>query len=392
MPGMRKPPVGPSAGGTLADNQWSESGAHPGRGVAIAGSDGVDVSVIIPTRGRAPKLGACVACLARQTLASYEVLVALDGEDESSREAAERAWREGGGRAGGLVVLACEARGYTPARNDALRLARGRVMVSMNDDVLPEPGCLAAHADLHARAGRVVLVSGASPWVAREDERLFDVLVRETGMIFFSREMEAYRGEDLAAKDWGFRRCYGLNFSAPMGAVREVGLFTLLPTVYGYEDIEMAHKIATRYAAPVLYSPEARARHDHRVTPMEYLEREYKLGYAAPGFARVAPACAREVFRRDILDPGEAAYAREFVARELAMARAAARLLARSWDIPGSSIPGGAGDERLRRDTIDAWHAQHVPAKRWLWRRGLLDALAGARLDAGPALGELTRD
>src|SRR5689334_21748274 len=102
----------------------------------------MEASVIIPTYRRPAKLGACLARLARQTLAPgvYEVLVALDGPDEASARAAYDAWGDCRAR---LLVVPCPRRGLNAARNELVKLARGRVLVSMNDDVLPEPGCLA---------------------------------------------------------------------------------------------------------------------------------------------------------------------------------------------------------------------------------------------------------
>jgi GT2 family glycosyltransferase len=226
----------------------------------------MEISVVIPTYRRPAKIAACLRKLAVQTLAptEYEVLVGLDGEDREAEVAARRAWAEVGGKEAGLRVVVGTKVGLAAVRNRLLEVARGRVMVSMNDDVLADRGFLEAHAAEHRRAsreGRAVIVSGASPWILHDSDRAFDRLVRETSMVFFYDAMDTAQGLADRDRDWGFRHAWGLNFSAPMDAVRELGGFAVFPAKYGYEDNEMAFRLRM----PVLYRPEARAWHDHRM-------------------------------------------------------------------------------------------------------------------------------
>lgn len=343
------------------------------------------MSVIIPTYQRPAKIGACVAALARQSLdpGEYEVLVGLDGHDAEAGSAAERAWREGGGRH--LRVVECEKVGLAGVRNRLLEIARGRIMLSTNDDVLAERGFLEAHVRAHAEAGRTVVVSGASPWVVHEPDRMFDRLIRETSMVFFHAAMDAPEARADRGRDWGFRHAWGLNMSAPMEAAREVGGFGVYPAKYGYEDNEFAFKLARRYGAPVLYRPEAVARHDHRMEPREYAEREYKLGYAAWGFAGACAECARALFRRDILSGNERAYSMEYVERERHGAAAGMGAFARTAELPAAVLDGERG--AVLREIA---YQQHLGMKRWLWRRGLCDAMEGRGLNAGGAVRALT--
>ncbi|MEX2218272.1 MAG: glycosyltransferase family A protein [Phycisphaerales bacterium] len=368
----------------------------------------MDLSVIIPTHARPRKLAACLARLARQTLAGdrYEVLVGVDGPDEGSAAAAREAW----GRCGAaLTVIPCPRAGYNAARNALLPQARGRYLVSLNDDVLPEPGFLEEHLRAHAEreaaergAGRGAVITGYSPFVRFEDETVFDVLARETSMIFFYDQMvpaedqpgpaaggptlrggsSGPAGSGPAAErratrepewDWGFRHCYGLNFSAPAGAVREVGGFVAFPLAYGYDDIELAFRLRERLGLPVLFRARARAEHDHRYTPRGVLEREERLGAAAWHFAGVNPAFAGAVFGRDIRSEGELAYSREFVEREAGLAR-----LLEGTFLALGEMAAGAIEGAHRGTLLAALYQHHLPLKRYWWRRGLLGAADGA--------------
>lgn len=344
----------------------------------------VDASIIIPTFGRPEKILACVEALATQDSRSFEVLVGFDGPDPASAGAVREKWREAGGEDGRLVILEFPHRGLTPLRNDLLTRARGRIMISANDDVVPSPGFVSAHVREHGAAaaqGWSVLVSGASPFVMHADDTVLDRLMRETSMVFFHDVMTRYSAPDAREKDWGFRHCYGLNFSAPMEQIRELGGFTVLPTIYGYEDIECAFRVKQRFGSPVLYRPEALAWHDHRMSVKEYAAREHKLGNAALGFARTCPECALATFGRDISSERELEYSREFVQRERGMAMAAWETFQEFENLPASVLDGPHA-ESLR----SAMYQQHLPLKRWLWRRGLIEAFERQPATPGAAV------
>jgi glycosyltransferase involved in cell wall biosynthesis len=343
----------------------------------------VDVSVIIPTLGRAPKLLACLRALAAQRFESFEVLIGFDGPDPAAAALARDAWPRQ--MASQLRVIECQRSGLAAVRNRLLEHARGRVLLSTNDDVIASPDFVAAHHQAHEQArreSRVVIVSGHSPWVVHNPDRAFDRLIRETSMVFFYDRMEAEsktqnpRSNTAEDRDWGFRHAWGLNMSAPTGVVREVGGFAVFPAWYGYEDNEIAFRIARRYSAPVLYRPQAFAHHDHRMEPRSYLEREFKLGYAAPGFSKQAPDCARAMFNRDVHAPPELSYSREFLRRE---EKAASRVLSTFEKLAAMPASIFAGDHgaTLR----DLAYQQHLLLKRWMWRAGLIASAEGRALD-----------
>ncbi|HZW09170.1 MAG TPA: glycosyltransferase family A protein [Phycisphaerales bacterium] len=346
----------------------------------------MEVSAVIPTFGRARKAAECVRRLARQTLRRSEVLVGIDGglEDPCEASRVEAALAEAWGEEdrSRLVIVRCPRVGLAAVRNALLARARGSLMVSLNDDVLPQPDLLERHAAAHrgAAAGRPpAVVVGSSPWVVHEPDRLFDRLIRETSMIFFYDRMESAlaAGEAGPEHDWGFRHCWGLNFSAPLPVAREIGGFRVYPATYGYEDNEFAFRMAQRFGSPIRYCPAAVAHHDHRMEPHDYLGREYKLGFAAWGFAAESPDCAAAMFGREIRSEQEIAYSREFVERERPLAE---RIRATFLGLAG--LPADAAPEpscAAGRTMIAALYQQHLLLKRWEWRRGLLDAARGDR-------------
>ncbi len=336
----------------------------------------MDISVIIPTRGRPEKLAACLTALARQNYdpTRYEVLVGIDGAEDGEVHAQAEA---GFGHLRS-VVFELPRGGISATRNALLPHARGRILLFMNDDVLATPDLLAAHVAAHderARAGKpAAMIQGSTPFVAPgpgEPDRLFDRLIRETSMIFFYDQMVGPRAED-PDHDWGFRHAWPLNLSVAAELVRAVGGFTVFPTPYGLEDDEFAFRLRERFGTPVLFRPRALAWHDHRYEPGEYLARERKLGEAAWGFAGVSPRCAMAMFGRDIRSAEEVAYSRAYVERERAGVERAREAFHGLVDIPAGAVSGEHQNELIR-----LIYQQHLPLKRWEWRMGLL-AAAGA--------------
>ncbi len=382
--------------------------------------------MIIPTRARPDRLGACLRGLARQTAGPDrgEVLVGFDGPDADGAGRARAAWRDAGGDEGALHLVECPREGYNAARNRLIAAARGRIMVSLNDDVVPEPALVEVHLrEQHAAIdrGRAAIITGYSPWRRHPDNTLFDRLVRETSMVFFYDRMMVGDGSGQVAEwpaaagerrgrvpssnrpfssliahrssliaspsphhpltpsphhlhDWGFRHCWGLNFSCPLGAVREVGGFTAVPRAYGYDDIELAWRLRERFGMPVLFRPDARAVHDHLYTPREVLDREQRLGESAWHFAAINPAFCREVFGRDIRSDAELAYSREFIAREASAAGRLEQSFLGLSDIAASAVDGTHAPQLL-----NLLYEQHLLLKRWMWRKGLLDAADSGR-------------
>lgn len=339
----------------------------------------MQLSLLIPTVNRPAKLAACLSALTKQSISpsEYEVLIGIDGPDQTSIAAAKSTWAS---HKAHLEIVPCPKAGLNATRNAALRKARGRYLISINDDILPEPTFLEAHLRAHQAAeskGKPAIISGYSPFIDFPNPTLFDRLAQHTSMLFFYDQMLGQKAKP-ANHDWGFRHCWGLNFSAPLAAVREVGAFTAIPMLYGYDDIEIAWRLHRRYQMPVLFVPEARADHDHRYQPRDIIKREYNLGLTAWHFAELNPGFAQDVFKRDIRSAAELAYSREFIAREESAAKRLEQSFLDLADIPASSIeaPHSDGTSPHTAPLLNLIYEQHLLLKRYHWRRGLLAASA----------------
>ncbi|MBY0113787.1 MAG: glycosyltransferase [Phycisphaerales bacterium] len=324
---------------------------------------GVDVSVLIPTFQRPDKLRRCLASLSVQrTHARFEVIVGVDGGQGASDAIDLPPPLRDRTRIEVFAKI-----GYIAVRHRLLQVARGRLFLSLNDDVEAAPDFIERHIDSHRSGPRVV--SGRSEWRMIDDPTLFDQLVQRTNLIFFAPP------QDRAPT---YRDCYGLNMSAPVALAQEVGGFHDIQDAYGYDDIELAHRLITQGGATMTIAPEAAVTHDHRYTPLDVLRREYLLGRSAWVYAAVNPGFARDLFGRDIRSPAELDHAAAFLDRER---RDAVRIQARFLDLATQpALAETPSTPKILAALSESW----ILLKRFLWRQGLLAAARGEANDWAP--------
>lgn len=333
------------------------------------------ISVIIPTRGRPERLARCLMCLSAQSVgvSALEVIVVSDGPGHGSLPS-----MPGVNPALNVRFIEAPRWGNAHAKNVGLEAAEAPLVLFLNDDVLAAHDCLAAHLATHASLaarGKRAMVLGHSPFVPVRNPTLLDRMICETSMVFFYDRMIDALGRPVRGPDhdWGYRHAWTLNLSVTREAAFEVGGFRPAIANCCYEDVEFGWRLS-RAGLPLLFQHEAFAPHDHRYTAEAYLDREFRLGYSAHGFAEAAPACAMDLFGRDILDPAELAYASQAVARE---GRDGERLLAAFKTTQElTPAPGSLGTS-----LVELAYTQHLPLKRMTFRRGLLAAVAGQPIE-----------
>ncbi|MFM9441187.1 glycosyltransferase family 2 protein [Streptomyces acidiscabies] len=112
------------------------------------------VSVVVPTRDRTTRLLLALTALGHQTLdrERFEVVLVDDAPERGAVDEVLSALPPG------LPVrqAATGGRGVACARNTGARLARGELLLFLDDDTLATPGLLEAHLAAHREAGAVV--------------------------------------------------------------------------------------------------------------------------------------------------------------------------------------------------------------------------------------------
>lgn len=205
------------------------------------------VSVVVPTYRRRDSLARLLRALERQTLPAqeFEVVVTVDGSEDGTLEMVE------GFRAPyRLRALWQPNRGRAAACNAAIREAGGDLIVILDDDMEPSPGCLEAHRRAHGPGDRLCVV-GAAP--IRLDEHPRPLAVHMARKFEEHLERLARPGHRFGARDF-----YSGNASIRRADLLAAGLFDEDFRAYGNEDLELAVRLR-RAGVELKFAPDALA-------------------------------------------------------------------------------------------------------------------------------------
>jgi GT2 family glycosyltransferase len=231
------------------------------------------LSVIIPTYRRREALRQVLEACARQSLPAgqFEVIVSVDdetptcGHDEAHYPYA-------------LHVTCGPHGGPAAARNRGAALARGDVLLFLDDDIVPAGDCLAHHlrvqgrAHDHAGLGWVRLAPGPrTPWEG--------YLTRRYDEHFAKLRRPGYRP--------AFWDCLSGSLSLPRGLFERSGGFD--PAFTRHEDVELGYRL-DRLGACFEFVPGAVAEHCFRRSVAAGLEDARAEGHSAALLSRRHPA------------------------------------------------------------------------------------------------------
>lgn len=244
------------------------------------------VSVVIPTHQRAASLRRVIEALGRQDVpgGTFEVVVVCDGLKDPA-----------------LVVVEDQSLGYSlrlveqahqgpaAARNRGVELARGELVLFIDDDVVPAPGLIRAHMDAHGTARDRVVIGPLlpprghpSPWVRFEGRTLED----------------QYRAMEAGEWPVGPRQFYTGNASVRRRHLVEAGGFDA-----GFrraEDVELAFRLRDR-GVRFEFSRAAEVAHHAQRSYASWVDTGYRYG-------RADVRMGRQLRRRDVIESA----AREF--------------------------------------------------------------------------------
>ncbi|MGH2976171.1 MAG: glycosyltransferase [Solirubrobacterales bacterium] len=237
-------------------------------------TDGLQLSVVIATHGRRELLRRCLEALTAQTLdpAAFEVLVADDGSNDGTAQMAE-----GFEAPFRLRVLRLDKRGQAAAQNDAIAVAEAPVCLFVDDDVIPSPGMVAAHAAAHREGDRLL---GVGPLIQRPPD------ARDWyAHAFASAWNDHYESLERRGPTWA--DCYGGNLSVPRSGLIEVGGFsTEFQTA---DDTELAFRLCEAGHVPT-YLPEAEGVHDDQKRWWRMIQDAQRIGAGSHALIERHPA------------------------------------------------------------------------------------------------------
>jgi len=188
----------------------------------------VDVSIVIPTYNKLPYLRATLRSLRSLDYPqnSFEVVVVDDGSQDGTAN-----YLSAGRFDFRFQTVSHETnQGRSAARNSGLRLAKGRVVVFLDDDMSVVPDFLHAHLHEHGQASKRVVLGNvrSTPEVTR------------TALVQYldSRGVHKLKkGQQVP-----FRYFATGNVSAERDLLLEGGLFDERFKEYGGEELELGYR------------------------------------------------------------------------------------------------------------------------------------------------------
>lgn len=215
--------------------------------LVVLGADLPSLSVVIPSADRQRLLERVLDGLAGQhyPVERFETIVVLDGSTDGSAEllrSFDAPYR--------LRMLEQRKGGVAAARNAGARAAEEAVVYFLDDDIVPEPDCLAAHAAAHQRAAADHVALGYCPPVV--DGGWW-------GQVLRGWWEEHYRRKGEPGHHWTNVDFTTGNSSLPRSLLVSAGGFDEAFRVR-HEDWELGARLL-RLGASFAYYPAALARH-----------------------------------------------------------------------------------------------------------------------------------
>jgi GT2 family glycosyltransferase len=232
------------------------------------------LSIIIPTYNRLPRLLQVLDAIAGQTFQrdAFEVIVVSDGSNDGTDDCLNRLRLPLN-----LTFASQDNRGPAAARNAGIALAKGDILLFIDDDVVPLPELVAEHMRIHRAAGKDLVVIG--PMLTPPHHRLGAPVRWEQAMLL--RQYEAF----ATNSSWPtYRQFYTGNASLPARMLKQVGSFD--ERFRRAEDIELAFRLAQTGSCTFVFNPRAIGLHYAERTFRSWMKNAYEYGRNDVVFAR----------------------------------------------------------------------------------------------------------
>jgi glycosyltransferase involved in cell wall biosynthesis len=233
-------------------------------------------SVVIPTKNRSALLAEAIERIESQTVPRehYEVIVIDNDSADDTRSVLQQKARTYPNLKFGLQ----EKPGAAATRNGGLRLAKGELILFVDDDVQAEHSLIEAHLACHQKNPNASVIGAVSmPWGDTtdpflrylRDHRILNPYTPSKGPIDFSY----------------YHTC---NVSTPTSVLLNVGGFNEDFQIYGMEDIELGYRLE-KAGSRMVFAPDAKAVHYRFPGYQDFIERSEQAGYSLGQLIRLHP-------------------------------------------------------------------------------------------------------
>ena len=209
----------------------------------------------------------------------YELIVIDDGSSDDTERAISARRSSLGER---FTFQSQKNSGPGRARNRGVSLAKGKFVIFLGDDTVPEADFLAEHARVHRESNDDPLVAclGYTGWPRGEHVTPFMHYINDYGLQFGYKLIE-----DGATVPFNF--FYTSNISIDRQLLLDHPFDTTFPAA-AWEDIELAYRLESK-GLKIRYNAKAVTRHHHPMTVDSFARRQYTVGKSGAIFYRKHP-------------------------------------------------------------------------------------------------------
>lgn len=241
----------------------------------------MDVSVIFATYNREDVLDRVFAAWRQvdlKTKYEYEIICSDDASSDNTVEIIKSASDLP------IKLLQNEKGGAAKARNAALKIAKGKIVIFTGDDMFPEPDFVNQHFENYLKFGEKIATLGRIEWHPELDMNYLMYHITNIGCEQFGFiGLPAYQLID-------YRHFYTSNISVPMSQLQALDqFFSTEFDKYGFEDIEFGYRLE-KNGMKIYYDPDIVITHHHIYDSVEkFFKRHTTAGEELVVFHQIHP-------------------------------------------------------------------------------------------------------
>jgi glycosyltransferase involved in cell wall biosynthesis len=238
----------------------------------------MELSIIIPTHNRAQILDKCLQRLFSNNFPKnkFEVIVVDDASTDNTQEICTN-WSS----QENLTYLKQNKSGQGVARNKAIDLAKGEILIFIGDDIFVNKNFLNEHLQVHQQhPQKNYAVLGLILW--DPEINISEIMKWSTNG---SQLWGKFGGHQFAFEKLTHNKQANYNFfyTSNISLKKEIfknNKFDPWFDGYGWEDIELGYRLTKDEDLKIIYNSQAIAYHHHEIDLEQFKQRMFQIGRA----------------------------------------------------------------------------------------------------------------
>jgi glycosyltransferase involved in cell wall biosynthesis len=238
----------------------------------------MEISIIIPTHNRAKILNTCLKRIYENKfpINKFEVIIVDDASTDNTEQIA-RKWK----RKGNIQYFLQSKSGQGVARNKAIEIAKGKILIFIGDDIFINNHFLQEHYQSHQQYSKKnFAILGLTLW--DPEININEIMQWSTNA---SQIFGKFGGHQFAFEKLRHNKPADFNFfyTSNISLKKEVfqnNKFDPWFDGYGWEDIELGYRLTKNEDLKIIYNANAIAYHHHEIDLSQFKNRMIQIGKA----------------------------------------------------------------------------------------------------------------